>query len=167
MMLMRVDRSTYVYWRHKGLHDKGLGHDSIYARFVNDVNFAQLIPYIDAEVCIHRKDPLEWLRTGPGKFIAAHEGTWQLPAKTAQQELPEAPATVGIAETSVEVDDDEDLLMIDAPTVRDLPAALQVLRECGLEHEIIEAQKALTGDNASSSSQESRTDYAEAEDDSD
>lgn len=142
LMFIGVNRLLLAQWRQLGLIDLSNDHDTLFARFVNDINFAATIPYLDAEIAVHRKDPLEWLRTGPGRWLS-NEGTWQLQSTKGNDSTPPqiTPSeTVGIAE-SVEAGQDEINLLESAPTVRDLPDALQVLKDCGLEHVILEAQK--------------------------
>lgn len=137
--LCGISRKNLERYRIHGLNDLSNGVDSYYARFVTDLNFSAIIPAIDAEVAIHRKDPLEWLRSGPGRWINP-EGTWQVPSKEPPP-FTETPPTVGIAEdVSVNVEDEIDL-MADAPTVLDLPAALTVLKESNLGYVIDAAQK--------------------------
>jgi len=138
-----ITRHRLVRWRELGLRDLEQGIDSYYSRFLEDINFAALVPYIEAETQIHRKDPLEWLRTGPGKWVG-REGTWQI-SPTKNPEIAEPPATVGIAEDAATGNDTgDDDLMADVPTVRDLPDVLQVWRDSGLGYLIPEARKEST-----------------------
>lgn len=134
-MMTGISRKNLLDWRAMGLIDEAEGKDTIYSRFTSDINFAAIIPSIDAETAILRKDPLEWLRSGPGRWVHSREGTWQPPAVKVDQLPP--PATAGIAENEESVEDQVDLMM-DAPTVDDLPKALAVLRDSGLGH-IIDA----------------------------
>src|SRR5205085_2281619 len=108
---------------------------------VSDITLATSIPVADAEQTIQRKDPLEWLKSGPGRW-SHPEGTWQSPASKIDAEA--APPTVAIAEQSTETLEDDVDLLADAPTVRDLPAALMVLRESGLGYVIDEAEECLS-----------------------
>lgn len=129
-LICGINRNQIVEWRNQGVRDLSEGKDTYHARFVNDLNVSALIPTLDAEQTIHRKDPLEWLRSGPGKWVNP-EGTWQ-PAQTKIAITPAEP-TVGIAEPQPNRVEDEQKLL-DAPTVQDLPNALSVLREVGLGH---------------------------------
>lgn len=152
-LICGINRNQIVEWRNQGVRDLSEGKDTYHARFVNDLNVSALIPTLDAEQTIHRKDPLEWLRSGPGKWVNP-EGTWQ-PAQTKIAITPAEP-TVGIAEPQPnQVEDEQNLL--DAPTVQDLPSALSVLREVGLGHIIDGANsEALKEQDIVSSSKETQ-----------
>lgn len=140
-LLCGIGRMELVDWRTQGLKDISAKLDTYYSRFVNDLNVAVLVPTIDAETVIHRKDPLEWLRSGPGRWVHP-EGTWQAPTTKVAISPPEP--TVGIAEeTPNQVEENQ--LLLDAPSVQDLPAALEVLKSVGLGHVIEEAKSKGTG----------------------
>lgn len=139
-LLCGITRHNLVEWRQIGIQDIAAKQDTYYSRFVNDINVAVLVPTIDAETVIHRKDPLEWLRSGPGRWVHP-EGTWQAPA--AKVAIIPAEPTVGIAEQSPDQLQDEEQLKLDAPTIDDLPGALQVLKDVGLGHVIDAANKKL------------------------
>lgn len=172
-MFVGISRKELAAWRQIGLIDLSNDHDTLCARFVNDINFAATLPYLDAEIAVHRKDPLEWLRTGPGRWLS-NEGTWQLQSTKGSDATPPSIApseTVGIAE-SVEQGQDEINLLESAPTVKDLAGALEVFRECGLEHVIAEAQKVTEdagsdpeGAGSSSPQNKERSDNPEDEED--
>lgn len=158
-LLCGISRLSLIQWRRTGLADIAEGKDTYYSRFVNDLNVAVLIPSIDAETVIHRKDPLEWLRSGPGRWVHP-EGTWQAPATKVAIMEPEP--TVGIAEEPLN-QVEEEKLALDAPTAHDLPAALQILKDVGLGHVIEEAKESLSEEKDEAHPEDAETTDGEGE----
>lgn len=118
---MGVSRSQVRAWLAQGLNDQMRSLDTYYSRFAFDVYAAIAHAVGECEARIHMRQPLEYLRTGPGRAFYAREGYWREElAGYEENELD--PPTEEQQDSSEEMLPDESLLH-----------ALSILRESGVD----------------------------------
>lgn len=75
-----LQRETVRSWMTQGLSDLASDKDTYYSRFATDCRAAFAHSVSEAEIAVHRRNPIEYLRTGPGRaFYQDRENYWQLP----------------------------------------------------------------------------------------
>lgn len=73
-----LGREVVRSWLVQGLADQASQADTYYSRFASDVYAATAQCAGDAEIQVHKRNPLEWLRTGPGRALYQdRENYWQ------------------------------------------------------------------------------------------
>lgn len=73
-----ISRNTVRGWLVTGLTDQANSKDSYYSRFASDVHAALAHSVGEAELAVMRRNPIEYLRSGPGRaFYQERENYWQ------------------------------------------------------------------------------------------
>lgn len=73
-----IGRETVRGWLVQGLADQASSKDTYYSRFASDIHAALAHSVGEAELAVMRRNPIEYLRTGPGRaFYQEREGYWQ------------------------------------------------------------------------------------------
>lgn len=73
-----LSRETVRRWMIEGLENQQAGEDTYYARFASDVYAALAHSVGEAELAVMRRNPIEYLRSGPGRaFYQERENYWQ------------------------------------------------------------------------------------------
>lgn len=74
-----LGRGIIGQWLAKGLNDQANNEDTYYARFASDIHAALAIAVSTAEQAVTTRNPLEYLRSGPGRAFYEREQYWQQP----------------------------------------------------------------------------------------
>lgn len=73
-----VNRNTVRDWLVQGLTDQANDSDTYYSRFASDIHAALAHSVGEAELAVMRRNPIEYLRSGPGRaFYQDREQYWQ------------------------------------------------------------------------------------------
>lgn len=92
-----LNRATTQQWLSQGLSDQLAERDTYYSRFASDVYAALAHGVSEAEVAIHRHNPAEYLKTGPGRALYRDEQYWQ-PALPGQAPIDDINPLVTVAD---------------------------------------------------------------------
>lgn len=141
-----IGKATAAQWLATGLRDQAAGIDSYYSRFASDVYAATAHAVSRAEQTISIRNPLEYLRHGPGAAFYREERYWQEPIP-GEQPIDDLNPLAVIGDGSQEQS---------ALSDNRLSAALDVLKQGGLLDEhftaALEQQGAVSTPSADASS---------------